>query len=584
MAVLLLTNSGDVTSDHLESCLAAQTVPYCRYNTDGDLEDTLFSYHNNYPQLRWGKHEIGPADVSAVIYRRPKPFRPVPSDDEFRDKHTADEWAEAWEGFLAHIEPERWINHPSRNFLASHKIDQLTRAHALGLAVPPSLVTNRPDEAQKFLNEQAAQVIVKPLASGFIERADPVEDSLIYTHAFKDEHHELLPLIRHCPVLFQVRVRKLMDVRLTFLDGQMIAMGMTSQEPDGEQCLDIRRDNMSNVEYCNIEIPMSVASKVKALMECYGLRFGALDFIIEKYGEWVFLEINPNGQWAWLDLEADAGIGKMFAIRLNHLEEEMKQKTDHSRFDLFEAVESCGTKLTNLFTYALLFVLNPGHRYNEIVAKCLFHEDNAHTETEESTWDNGVSEDIASLQVDESRERWKEEEERRKIIDDKSKMLLTVAALLVAAIAALFPHVDPRWISLLPLLPVITCVYLVLMHFQVQHAKHVDAKTVNNLRRVTGPRLELAREYLSCAEFSAPRNDYRVGIYRAAARSLLLGLFLFLPVFFVAGFEKSNRRTPKAPREEHNHKESAAPNSTSTVQTDSREPEASHENPSPKSK
>ncbi len=35
-------------------------------------------------------------------------------------------------------------------------------------------------------------------------------------------------------------------------------------------------------------------------MKALGLNFGAIDMILTPAGEYVFLEINPNGQWAWI--------------------------------------------------------------------------------------------------------------------------------------------------------------------------------------------------------------------------------------------------------------------------------------------
>jgi glutathione synthase/RimK-type ligase-like ATP-grasp enzyme len=39
-----------------------------------------------------------------------------------------------------------------------------------------------------------------------------------------------------------------------------------------------------------------------------GLSFGALDFVLTPDGRYVFLEINPNGQWMWLDDKLGFGI------------------------------------------------------------------------------------------------------------------------------------------------------------------------------------------------------------------------------------------------------------------------------------
>ena len=36
-------------------------------------------------------------------------------------------------------------------------------------------------------------------------------------------------------------------------------------------------------------------------MDGFGLTFGALDFVITPSGGWVFLEINPTGQYGFIE-------------------------------------------------------------------------------------------------------------------------------------------------------------------------------------------------------------------------------------------------------------------------------------------
>jgi hypothetical protein len=38
-------------------------------------------------------------------------------------------------------------------------------------------------------------------------------------------------------------------------------------------------------------------------MASFGLNFASLDMIVTPDGEFVFLELNPNGQWLWLEYE-----------------------------------------------------------------------------------------------------------------------------------------------------------------------------------------------------------------------------------------------------------------------------------------
>ncbi len=314
--VLVLTNSSDVTSDFLCSRFEQEEVSFCRFDTDKDCLTATILYKSGNANLKWSTNSIKPEQITDVVFRRPKPLQVHRSGDTISEKHTVGEWSEAIEGFLAHIDEKLWINHPARNCIASHKIEQLSRSARCGLNTPKTLVTNNICEAEKFVLSVKKGVIVKPLSSGFIERMSPDKDTIIYTRQFKESDHRFLKEIQNCPVLFQEMVPKVIDVRVTMLDGVIVATGMKATECDGSQRLDIRRNNMSDVEYLPLKLPHDVAEAVRSLIMSYRLRFAALDFGITESGEWFFFEINPNGQWAWLDLYGESDIASVFIERL----------------------------------------------------------------------------------------------------------------------------------------------------------------------------------------------------------------------------------------------------------------------------
>lgn len=314
--VLLLTNSTDSTSDYLAEGLLSAGISVTRYNTDVDLENTQFSYHCASMVMRWGNVELRPNNISHVIFRRPKPFQPCIQGDKFQVQHAGDEWAETWESFLSAVPHELWINHPSRNFAASHKIEQLGRASHFGLRIPQTLVSTSPDLALEFYRQHPRGVVVKPLASGYIERDTPDRDSLIYTRKLEPHDLKVIDRIKACPVMFQEMINKDIDIRLTVLDGQMVAAGLKAFDSERKQRLDIRRFNMEDVEYEDIRIPDEIKSKVRILMDSYGIRFAAIDFARDFDGTWVYFEINPNGQWAWMDINAEFKIIDLFRSAL----------------------------------------------------------------------------------------------------------------------------------------------------------------------------------------------------------------------------------------------------------------------------
>src|SRR5204862_6447955 len=123
----------------------------------------------------------------AVWFRRPREIAVSIEGDATERAHVANEWAEAIEGFFAHVPVERWVNHPTCNVRASHKMEQLTRAAQTGLRVPKTLVTQSQESIRIFWRANNERMIVKPLSSGYLERKDGTVTS-IYTNRVLREH------------------------------------------------------------------------------------------------------------------------------------------------------------------------------------------------------------------------------------------------------------------------------------------------------------------------------------------------------------------------------------------------------------
>ena len=54
-------------------------------------------------------------------------------------------------------------------------------------------------------------------------------------------------------------------------------------------------------------LPAEFATAIRRFMSDMCLRYGRLDFLL-RGGTYYFLEVNPNGEWGWLDPSGDAGI------------------------------------------------------------------------------------------------------------------------------------------------------------------------------------------------------------------------------------------------------------------------------------
>jgi len=64
------------------------------------------------------------------------------------------------------------------------------------------------------------------------------------------------------------------------------------------------------------QLPDKLIRCLDAFMVRFGLVFGAFDFIKTPSGEYVFLEINPTGEWGMLERDLDYPIASAIADAL----------------------------------------------------------------------------------------------------------------------------------------------------------------------------------------------------------------------------------------------------------------------------
>jgi glutathione synthase/RimK-type ligase-like ATP-grasp enzyme len=310
--IFILTNSQDVTADYLTDRMRKQGVLFLRLDTDTILPELAVDFCFESACLNIKNIYLYPEQISGIWFRRPKPIN-IPSQlaqnlDSAERGHFIDEYSSAIEGFLSQISKCKWINHPSSNSWATNKIYQLHTAKKFGFKVPETIVTQDFEKARNFI--KIGPSIVKPLRVGYFEREFPWDDTHIYTN---DINIEILETRKHllsqCPTLFQRRVQKSLDVRVTVIDSNIHGVSLRFQECE-RQRTDIRRNNMIDVVYDLIDIPESVSYCILDICRYFDLRFAAVDLAIDETGQWWFFEINANGQWAWLDLLGVTDIGK----------------------------------------------------------------------------------------------------------------------------------------------------------------------------------------------------------------------------------------------------------------------------------
>jgi hypothetical protein len=143
--------------------------------------------------------------------------------------------------------------------------------------------------------------------------------------------------------------------------------------------------------------------------------------------------------------------------------------------------------------------------------------------------------DSSSIQaIDEvlglAKEAYERAEKRKATLDDKNKTFLTISGILLPLVTAVIPRLPHPMLGLLPLVCIFITAYLILTHFGVGtynvpelHPDRANGSADDIKRSMIG-------EYYESASHNNDRIDFYVDLFRAARRSLLLGLFLLVVI------------------------------------------------------
>jgi glutathione synthase/RimK-type ligase-like ATP-grasp enzyme len=254
---------------------------------------------------RPGQGELDLDEVRAVWWRRPSAFGlPATLRNPAHRRLALSETQTAFYGLFEAMSAF-WINPPARDASASHKPYQLALAQRLGLEIPQTMMTSDPENAREFWRVCDGDVIYKqficlPEAWSETRRLGETETKIADTS------------IRLAPVIFQRHVAAVADLRVTIVGDEIFAAAVDVRKLDYD--VDVRLN--LNARHVACELPDDVAAMLRALMRQLGLIYGAIDLRLTEDGRYVFLEINPAGQFLYVEDQTGQPITAALAARL----------------------------------------------------------------------------------------------------------------------------------------------------------------------------------------------------------------------------------------------------------------------------
>jgi glutathione synthase/RimK-type ligase-like ATP-grasp enzyme len=238
----------------------------------------------------------------AVWRRRTK--KPVLSSIIHPDdiENTTNEMNTFYKNIWHVLEPDAfWINPLETLGAAKCKLKQLKVAAEAGLKIPKTLVSNDPAEIRAFINEHPEdEVIYKTLCPVAWINDKETSIRLTYTKKIKLADLPSDVMLQNATGIFQQKINKAFELRVTYLGNHAIAAKLNSQEhPKG--IMDWRYVPRNELTIEPFQLPEDIHKKCKTFMEKLGIVFGCFDFIVTPEGEYYFLEVNEQGQFLWIE-------------------------------------------------------------------------------------------------------------------------------------------------------------------------------------------------------------------------------------------------------------------------------------------
>lgn len=321
--ILIVTNSNERNVERVIAHLDTMGQKYHRINTDllhGDSSLTTSVQGNiveHYILVRGER--ITCSEAKSIWWRRPEPLG-QPDDTPEPQRLFVEQESKAALWSLATTLTGFWLNHPLHavRLLEHNKVYQLRVAASAGLDTPETIVTNNPADLIEFCRNHGSKVALKTIGGHAFQKRDSGEFFGIYTNLVSlDQIMERTEEVKLAPVMAQAYVPKQLEFRITVVGQKIFACAIHSQDSP-RTMHDWRRYDFKNVRHEAYQLPREIESKLLRLMETLHLQFGAIDMILTPDGRYVFLEVNPSGQWLWIEHFAKLPISQAIADLLAH--------------------------------------------------------------------------------------------------------------------------------------------------------------------------------------------------------------------------------------------------------------------------
>ena len=297
--VLLISNRFDFSTDFIAVELANQGIDFIRINRD-ELKDYTIDFDPIKPEIKATYNDysftISTDHLKSIYYRAPTFLRDIFQEGLSEEEQLIrTQWA-AFVRSLCVFENVKWLNNPTDIYKAEIKPYQLFIANKLGIKIPKTTVSN------VTLNSDFEFQAIKSIDTAIVSSGE--NEGFVYTEIYKK--NELEEVKYTSPFFIQQGLVPKTDIRVTIVENDVVAIKITSDKEINE---DWRRYK-DELTYSIFELPKEVHDFCINYTKKLNLNFGAIDLVLHN-NDYYFIEINPTGEWSWLQKNTGFAIASL---------------------------------------------------------------------------------------------------------------------------------------------------------------------------------------------------------------------------------------------------------------------------------
>ena len=295
--VLILTKKSDIESDLIGIQLLKNGIDYIKINEEdiplnfgiefrvGNKTDILLKLRNK---------KIIVDNIKVVLFRY-FDLKFLKFLTGIRQMYFEQQWYQIFNCLQTSLKCQ-WINDPKNTFDSENRLYQLLLAQKIGFRIPDTSITNIPSSGIKFFNQHSKGMVAKVLHHHEIiykKYSHRFPTSIISADCISESNE-----LKYAPVILQERIAISEEIRITVVNRDVFPIRITTNK---SKYSDLHKLEERFLNFEQFKIEKKLEEMCINLNIEMGLLVSSIDLVVDKNGKTYFLEINPIGDWNWLE-------------------------------------------------------------------------------------------------------------------------------------------------------------------------------------------------------------------------------------------------------------------------------------------